>query len=359
MSIRVTNVSKVWSGFHALDSIDLDVRDGELLALLGPSGSGKTTLLRIIAGLETPTEGRVFMHDTDTTDRHVRKRQVGFVFQHYAVFRHMNVYENVAFGLRVRPKKTRPDSAEIHRRVTELLELVHLEAFAKRMPDQLSGGQRQRVALARALAVEPRVLLLDEPFGALDARVREELRIWLRGLQRELGITTIIVTHDQEEAMDLADRIVIMNSGRIEQVGTPVELWDKPGTPFVFDFLGHSNLFEGDVERGEIVLPGMRIKTNGVEWGSRVKVGVRSFDMKIWGEETSPCVLTNLSTFGDIVKLLVRMPDGKEVSAQMSRRSTMLIDLKVGARVHLEAVRRFLFPVPANRVEAPVTSEVA
>jgi len=359
MSIRVANVSKVWGSFRALDGIDLDVREGELLALLGPSGSGKTTLLRIIAGLETPTEGRVFMHDTDATDRHVRKRQVGFVFQHYAVFRHMNVFENVAFGLRVRPRKTRPDNAEIERRVRELLELVHLEAFAKRMPDQLSGGQRQRVALARALAVEPRVLLLDEPFGALDARVREELRMWLRGLQRELGITTVIVTHDQEEAMDLADRIVIMNAGHAEQVGTPWELWDRPVSPFVFDFLGHSNLFEGVVERGEVVLPGMQIRTDGIEWGSRVQVGVRSFDMKVWGEETSPCVLKNLSTFGDIVKLLVRMPDGKEVSAQMSRRSTVLIDLKVGARVHLEAVKSFLFPVAMDAASARVESEVA
>ena len=237
MSIRVEHVTKSWNSFHALEDVSLDVHDGELLALLGPSGSGKTTLLRIIAGLEIPDCGKVFLHDSDATNQHVRERRVGFVFQHYALFRHMSVFENIAFGLRVRPRKYRPGRKEIEKRVHELLRLVHLAEYARRMPSQLSGGQRQRVALARALAVEPRVLLLDEPFGALDAKVRHELRHWLRNLQKELGITTVIVTHDQEEATEVADRIVVMNVGQIEQIGTPDELHVQPATTFVRDFL--------------------------------------------------------------------------------------------------------------------------
>ena len=237
MSITIRNVSKRYQDFHALREVSLEVKDGELLALLGPSGSGKTTLLRMIAGLDVPDRGQVHI------DSRHKKSNVGFVFQHYALFRHMTVFENVAFGLRVRPKATRFSDEEIARRVHKLLKMVHLEKMQHRYPGQLSGGQRQRVALARALAVEPSVLLLDEPFGALDAKVRKELRRWLRRLHEELNITTIFVTHDQEEAMEMADRVVVMSQGKIEQVGTPEQVYLEPANGFVYDFLGHYNEF--------------------------------------------------------------------------------------------------------------------
>lgn len=245
MSIQVKNIEKHFGGFHALNNISLDFPEGQLVALLGPSGCGKTTLLRIIAGLEQADGGQVILEGSDATKTHVRERQVGFVFQHYALFRHMTVFENVAFGLRVRPRSTRPSDAEISQRVHQLLELVQLDFLSDRYPSQLSGGQRQRIALARALAVEPRVLLLDEPFGALDAKVRKELRRWLRHLHDELHITSIFVTHDQEEALEVADKIVVMNKGNIEQIGSPREVYQQPQTPFVFDFLGQANRFEG------------------------------------------------------------------------------------------------------------------
>ena len=238
MSINVQNISKHFGAFHALDNIRLDIQSGELLALLGPSGCGKTTLLRIIAGLETADAGQIVISGEDSTHVHVRERNVGFVFQHYALFRHMTVAENVAFGLRVKPRGERPSDKQIQAKVFELLKLVQLDWLADRYPAQLSGGQRQRIALARALAVEPKVLLLDEPFGALDAKVRKELRRWLRRLHDELHVTSIFVTHDQEEALEVADRVVLMNRGRIEQVGSPREVWDHPATPFVARFLG-------------------------------------------------------------------------------------------------------------------------
>lgn len=253
MSIQVKNIDKHFGNFHALNNISLDFPEGELVALLGPSGCGKTTLLRIIAGLESADGGQILLEGEDATDTHVRHRQVGFVFQHYALFRHMTVFDNVAFGLRVRPRKTRPSEAEIKKRVSKLLDLVQLGFLADRFPAQLSGGQRQRIALARALAVEPRVLLLDEPFGALDAKVRKELRRWLRSLHDELHITSIFVTHDQEEALEVADQIVVMNKGNIEQIGSPREVYDHPATPFVFDFLGQANRLEGQRQGNRIV----------------------------------------------------------------------------------------------------------
>src|SRR4051794_21456803 len=259
MSIEVRNLSKQFGTFSALRNVSLEVKSGELLALLGPSGSGKTTLLRVIAGLETADDGRVLFHGEDATDQHVRERQVGFVFQHYALFRNMTILENVAFGLRVRPKKFRPTDKEIRRRVHELLKLVQLDWLADRYPAQLSGGQRQRIALARALAVEPKVLLLDEPFGALDAKVRKELRRWLRRLHDELHVTSIFVTHDQEEALEVADRVVLMNSGQVEQVGSPQDVWDHPASPFVYGFLGDVNLFHGRAHEGEVHLDGMQL----------------------------------------------------------------------------------------------------
>ena len=245
MSIQVRNIHKSFGSFTALGDVSLDFPTGELVALLGPSGCGKTTLLRIIAGLENADRGSVLLDGVDASDTHVRERQVGFVFQHYALFRHMTVFDNVAFGLRVKPRKIRPSEAEIKRKVHELLNLVQLDWLADHFPPQLSGGQRQRIALARALAVEPRVLLLDEPFGALDAKVRKELRRWLRRLHDDLHITSIFVTHDQEEALEVADRVVLMDHGKVEQVGSPTEVYEYPATPFVYGFLGASNRFPG------------------------------------------------------------------------------------------------------------------
>ncbi len=254
MSIEIRNVSKDFGTFHALRGVNLDIESGELVALLGPSGCGKTTLLRIIAGLETADQGHIVVNGADTTTKHVRERNVGFVFQHYALFRHMSVFDNVAFGLRMKPKATRPAKAVIKQKVHELLGLVQLDWLADRYPSQLSGGQRQRIALARALAVEPEVLLLDEPFGALDAKVRKELRRWLRRLHDDLHVTSIFVTHDQEEALEVADRVVLMNSGQVEQIGSPQEVWDHPASPFVYGFLGDVNLFHGRAHEGEMLI---------------------------------------------------------------------------------------------------------
>ncbi len=252
MSIEVRDISKTFGSFVALDTVTLDFPTGQLVALLGPSGCGKTTLLRIIAGLEYATSGSVILDGEDASDTHVRERQVGFVFQHYALFRHMTVFDNVAFGLRVKPRGQRLREKEIRRQVKELLELVQLDWLADRYPSQLSGGQRQRIALARALAVRPRVLLLDEPFGALDAKVRKELRRWLRRLHDELHITSLFVTHDQDEAVELADRLVLMNRGKVEQVGSVAEVYAKPATPFVYSFLGAVNKFSGHVQGEEL-----------------------------------------------------------------------------------------------------------
>ena len=243
MSIEINGVGKRFGNFVALDNINLHIPTGELVALLGPSGCGKTTLLRIIAGMESADAGHVSFAGEEATHLHARDRNVGFVFQHYALFRHMSVFENVAFGLRVKPRHERPSEAEIRRRVLDLLKLVQLDWLADRYPSQLSGGQRQRIALARALAVEPKVLLLDEPFGALDAKVRKELRRWLRRLHDEMHISSVFVTHDQEEALEVADRVVVMNHGRIEQIGTPDEVYSSPASPFVYQFLGNVNVF--------------------------------------------------------------------------------------------------------------------
>jgi len=237
MSIEIRGVTKGWGPFVAINDVSLKVPSGELYALLGPSGCGKTTLLRVIAGLEVPDRGTVLLQGEDATDRAARERGVGFVFQHYALFRHMTVFENIAFGLRVQPRQRRLSNTAITKRVRELLDLIQLEFLADRKPSDLSGGQRQRVALARALAVEPKVLLLDEPFGALDAKVRHELRRWLRRLHDDIHLTSVFVTHDQQEALDLADRVAIMNHGRIEQEGRPSDITGHPATPFVQDFL--------------------------------------------------------------------------------------------------------------------------
>jgi sulfate/thiosulfate transport system ATP-binding protein len=255
LSITVRNVTKRFGGSAALDNVSLEVPTGCLMALLGPSGSGKTTLLRVIAGLETPDSGSVQFLDEDVTDRSAKDRNVGFVFQHYALFRHMTVFENVAFGLRVRKRP----KAEIEERVNELLKLVRLDDMGRRFPSQLSGGQRQRVALARALAVRPKVLLLDEPFGALDAKVRQELRTWLRKMHDELHVTSVFVTHDQEEAFEVADQVVVMDHGVIQQSGSAQHVFDQPANRFVIDFLGHVNVFHGRVQDGVAHLHGMEV----------------------------------------------------------------------------------------------------
>lgn len=294
MSIQVRGIHKQFGDFTALDNIDLDFPSGELVALLGPSGCGKTTLLRIIAGLEQSDNGQVLLEGEDASDTHVRERQVGFVFQHYALFKHMTVFDNVAFGMRMKPRKQRPSEAQIRDKVHQLLNLVQLDWLADRFPSQLSGGQRQRIALARALAVEPRVLLLDEPFGALDAKVRKELRRWLRQLHDELHITSIFVTHDQEEALEVADKVVLMNQGRVEQVGSPEEVYRHPATPFVYGFLGSVNLFHGRVEEDGLSVGGESVPHSTPDFGhgSEVFAFVRPHELEII---TDPAVKEGVS----------------------------------------------------------------
>jgi sulfate/thiosulfate transport system ATP-binding protein len=282
MKIGVHNVTKRFGAFAALAGVDVEIGSGELIALLGPSGSGKTTLLRIIAGLDWPDEGEIFFDGVDALSRSVGARNVGFVFQHYALFRHMTVFENVAFGLRVRPRRQRLDEAEIRARVGSLLELVQLAWLADRYPSQLSGGQRQRVALARALAIDPRVLLLDEPFGALDAKVRKELRRWLRNLHEEIHVTSVFVTHDQEEALELADRVVVMDNGRIEQIGTGQEVYERPATAFVHEFIGESIVLPITVADGVARFAGAPtgLDPQGLRSGDG-RLFVRPYDMAV------------------------------------------------------------------------------
>jgi len=283
MSIQIRDIRKIFGTFVALDDVSLDFATGELTALLGPSGCGKTTLLRIIAGLEQPDAGTVVLHGEDASATDVRARRVGFVFQHYALFRHMSVYDNVAFGLRMKPRRERPSEQVIRKRVDALLSLVQLDFAADRFPSQLSGGQRQRIALARALAVEPKVLLLDEPFGALDAKVRKELRRWLRRLHDELHVTSVFVTHDQEEALEVADRVVLMNRGRVEQVGTPEEVYRHPATPFVYGFLGAVNLFHGRIDGSHLRVEGGLLShaDSGIAPGAEVVAYARPHELDI------------------------------------------------------------------------------
>ena len=284
MAIEVRNIGKTFGSFTALRGVSLEVKNGELVALLGPSGSGKTTLLRIIAGLERPDPepaGSVLFEGQDVTNQRTGERRVGFVFQHYALFRNMTVFENIAFGLRVRPRSQRPSKEFIRDRVRELLKLIHLEGMANRYSSQLSGGQKQRVALARALAIEPKVLLLDEPFGALDAKVRQGLRRWLRRLHDEVHVTSVLVTHDQDEALEVADRVVVMNQGRIEQVGTPEEVFHHPASEFVMDFMGSVNLFRGRIESGKAIFgPLVLEQPNGAD-GQPARLFVRPYDLDI------------------------------------------------------------------------------
>jgi sulfate/thiosulfate transport system ATP-binding protein len=341
MSIQVDHLTKRYGAFCALDDVSFTVRQGELLALLGPSGGGKTTLLRIIAGLERPDEGSVLFDGDDAIRRDPRDRGVGFVFQHYALFRHMTVFENVAFGLRVRPRARRPAEAEIRRRVNELLSLVQLDYLGSRYPSQLSGGQRQRVALARALAVEPTVLLLDEPFGALDAKVRQELRRWLRRLHAEIHLTSVFVTHDQEEALELANRVVIINEGRIEQDGTPEEVVEHPATPFVVNFLGQVNIFHGRVQDGKALLGPLALEyPEHPHTEARTAAGYsRPHELAVSRTDAEGgglwAVVTDVRVSGAIVKLEVLDDERRPIQVELGREQYESIRAIVGERVYV------------------------
>ncbi len=342
MSIEISNITKSFDSFKALSDIDLKINTGELVALLGPSGSGKTTLLRIIAGLETADNGSIIFDGEDNTEKSTQDRKVGFVFQHYALFKHMTVFENIAFGLKVRPSKHRPSKEAINNKVHELLSLVKMEELAKRYPAQLSGGQRQRIALARALAVEPKVLLLDEPFGALDAKVRKDLRRWLRKLHDEYPITSVFVTHDQEEALDVADRIVILNHGKIEQIGTPEEVYDNPANPFVYNFLGNVNLFHGRVHNGKVDLGPLMLDVPehaGTENKDAISY-IRPHDIEICREEQGEGFIASEIVFiravGPIVNLELKRLDGGEfIEAEISKEIYRKLDLKEKQKVYV------------------------
>ncbi|MET0217732.1 MAG: sulfate ABC transporter ATP-binding protein [Burkholderiales bacterium] len=354
MSIEVRNASRRFGGFTALDDVSLEVNSGELLALLGPSGSGKTTLLRVIAGLETLDSGQVLFQGEDWTGQHVRHRRVGFVFQHYALFRHMTIFDNVAFGLHVRRRSDRDSKAQIRDKVMELLKLVQLDWVADRYPHQLSGGQRQRVALARALAVEPRVLLLDEPFGALDAKVRKELRRWLRRLHDDIHITSVFVTHDQEEALEVADRIVVMNEGHIEQVGTPDEVYQHPATAFVYKFLGSVNLFHGRVHEGRAEIGDLVLDApeHAEANNAPAEAYARPHEIEVLrhpgGEAAIPAILHRAIPVGPRIRLELGLEEGDQpIEAEVSREAWSALQAAPGDRVFLRPRRFKLFSTPA------------
>ncbi|WP_088348245.1 MULTISPECIES: sulfate ABC transporter ATP-binding protein [Rhodomicrobium] len=357
MSIAVKNIEKSFGSFRALDNVSLEFPTGKLVALLGPSGCGKTTLLRIIAGLEFADGGQVMLDGENASDRNVRERQVGFVFQHYALFRHMTVFENVAFGLRVRKRRDRRPEADIRKRVNELLELVQLAWLRDHVPAQLSGGQRQRIALARALAVDPRVLLLDEPFGALDAKVRKELRRWLRKLHEDLHISSIFVTHDQEEAMEVADEIVVMNQGRVEQIGKPADVYDRPATPFVYGFLGAANVFEGQVEGSDLRVGEDLLPLGGKEApdGATFKAFSRPHEIEIEPDSRDSlgvkARINRILNVGGMARVELSGTQGRNGSTathlyevELPREQLGTMSLEEGQIVRLHAPRLALFP---------------
>ena len=352
MSIEVEHVTKTFGNYRALEDVSLKVNDGELMALLGPSGSGKTTLLRIIAGLEVPDphpNTAIRFHEEEVAGQPVGKRGVGFVFQHYALFRHMTVFENVAFGLRVRPRASRPAKSEITDRVNKLLELVQLRAFGDRYPSQLSGGQRQRIALARALAVEPKVLLLDEPFGALDAQVRKGLRDWLRRLHEEIHITTVLVTHDQEEALEIADRVVVMNQAKIEQVGSPAEVFHHPASEFIVQFLGQVNVFHGRAGAGQARFSQIAIDaptvTATIESDARVYVRPHELDIRRYtnGVPSFEAKIVRVNPAGPVVRIDLLTADNKPVLVDLSMDELGQLNLLPGETVHVYPKRARVF----------------
>ena len=349
--IRISGVGKKFGGLRVLENVDLEIRQGELLALLGPSGSGKTTLLRIIAGLENPDFGSVTLEGMEVTERDVNDRNVGFVFQHYALFRHMTAFENIAFGLRVKPRRIRPSRDQIREKVSELLKLVGLEQYALHYPAQLSGGQRQRVALARVLAVQPRTLLLDEPFGALDAKVRKELRRWLRRLHDQIQLTSVFVTHDQDEALEVADRVAIMNEGRIEQVGTPDGIYHHPASPYVLQFLGDVNLFYGRVgERGNILMspssgpPGTPLSKEDAM--SRIYVRPHHLDVQTapFGNGDFRGTITHINSAGPYVKVEVKSQWGDAVQVYLTQDRFIELALENGMELYMNPRETTAFP---------------
>ncbi len=340
MGLQAIGITKSFNQFTALRDVSISVEKGEFMALLGPSGSGKTTLLRILAGLDVQDSGEIRFDQQDVTGRSLRDRKVGFVFQHYALFRHMTVAENVAFGLKVRPKETKPAPAEIIRRVDELLHLVQLEHLGARFPSQLSGGQRQRVALARALAIEPSVLLLDEPFGALDAKVRKELRRWLRRLHDEMQLTSVFVTHDQEEALELADRVAVMSAGRIEQVGTPDDVYHRPETAFVYEFMGNVNRFdcriqEGHAKIGPLVVAAPEFST-ARDVAGLAYVRPHDITLRAADEPGLPAVIRHVFTAGPGIRVELQRRDTKTaIEANVSHEASRQLLLTPGTEVSL------------------------
>ncbi len=347
MSIDVRHVSKRFGSFIALDGVDLHVATGELVALLGPSGCGKTTLLRVIAGLEAPDTGTVSLEGEDATGQAIQQRNVGFVFQHYALFRHMSVFDNVAFGLQVRPRRIRPSKAEIRDKVMSLLRLVQVDRMADRRPAELSGGQRQRVALARALAVEPKVLLLDEPFGALDAKVRKDLRRWLRRLHDEIHVTSVFVTHDQEEALEVADRVAVMNEGRIEQAGTAEQVYHHPANPFVYNFLGDVNLFHGRVENGQTRL-GVTKNARSENAMKPALVFVRphllDIDLSPSNPQSFRATVAYINPAGPAVKVELASEWGEPVQVNLSQERYRELKIAKGMSVYVIPREMMAFP---------------
>jgi sulfate transport system ATP-binding protein len=342
MAIRIAHLKKHFGDFAAVDDVSFEIADGELIALLGPSGGGKSTILRIIAGLEDADHGTVELGGERVDHLHARARQVGFVFQHYALFKHMTVGENIAFGLKVQGI----ERAAQRRRVIELLGLVGLKGFEARYPHQLSGGQRQRVALARALAPQPRVLLLDEPFGAVDAKVREELRRWLRQLHDELHATTLFVTHDQEEAFSVADRVLIVNQGRLEQQGTPLQILDDPATEFVARFVGDVNVYDAVVRDGRIALGQLAIPVPRHPEGTAVRLVIRPYDIKLFRVESAGLAVANrVLPIGDRVRVEATLRDGRPLVAQFPRRSSLLRGVEAGCELGVEVTHARAYPL--------------
>lgn len=332
MGILIKEVSKHFGQFHALKKVNLQIKEGSLVALLGPSGSGKSTLLRAIAGLEPPDSGQILIHGQDTTYLDVRKRNIGFVFQHYALFKEMTIWENIAFGLEIR----KISRSEAKKRVGDLLDLIQLQGLGDRYPNQLSGGQRQRVALARALAVQPEVLLLDEPFGALDAKIRKELRHWLRRLHEELPVTTVFVTHDQEEAMEVANEIVIMNKGAIEQVGTTAEIYDNPASAFVMGFIGAVN----------VLPPTARLVQETLERPTTKPVFVRPRQIQILTEsipQTVSAVVQRITFLGAEIQLQLVDPEGINFDVHLNRHQFNDLSIKVGQRIFVKPLETRFF----------------
>jgi sulfate/thiosulfate transport system ATP-binding protein len=353
-TIEVASLTKTFGGFRAVDGISFSAPDGKITALLGPSGSGKSTALRMIAGLERPDAGRIVIAGEDQTEASVQERQVGFVFQHYALFRHMTVRQNVSFGLRVRKE---PKDEQI-RRVDELLELIQMRPFADRYPNSLSGGQRQRVALARALAPRPKVLLLDEPFGSLDARVRQDLRRWLDELHRELGVTSLLVTHDQDEALELANQIVVMHAGRIEQVGTPDEIYHAPATSFVAGFVGSANVIHGHVVDGHLQFGAHRVPgAEHLDDGVAAQAFVRPHDVRLADQTTNgssiAATVERMSSLGWLSRMILRLPDGQMLTAELPQEDLGGIGLGDEVRVDLRNAKAFTRDAAAEGTPAP------